>query len=370
MTDQTLLCRLEHAGLFLPGDLDRRLILQDICWDIHSGEHTVLIGRNGAGKTTLLRLLRGEAWCTQGSCAWLDGDTLSTSRIAGQGVTSMVSPAQQEDFQRHAWSISGRELMLTGFDGTPMLYTAAEPERVRMVEDMAAQLDARNLLGRNIRELSQGQLRLLLLGRAMVRRPKLLLLDECTDGLDVRHRELFAAALRKIAGISTIIMTTHRESMLPDWITRKRYVSEGRLYDTPPARDIEELGIPAARTRSGAGAARRKKRRWRTPTCTWTAGRFCTISTGACAAARTGCSRAATARASRPSCACWPATSRLPGPDAYTSIFRKTTTSPLPRCAAGCVWSLTPIRPCTSTMSPCSSLFFRASRTPWDCTEA
>lgn len=243
MTNETLLCRLDHAGLFLPGDFERRLILKDICWDIHKGEHTVLIGKNGAGKTTMLRLLRGEAWCTQGSCAWQDKDDLSTSRITGQSITSMVSPAMQENVQRHAWSISGRELMLTGFDGTPMLYTAADSERLEMVEDMAAQLDAKNLLSRNIRELSQGQLRLLLLGRAMVRQPKLLLLDECTDGLDARHRKLFAIALKKLSDVSTIIMTTHRESMLPDWVSLKRYISEGRLYASPPTCDVEELGM-------------------------------------------------------------------------------------------------------------------------------
>lgn len=233
MSSSTLLCRLNHAELFLPGDMQRRLILKDLCWDIHQGAHTVLIGKNGAGKTTLLRLLHGEAWCTAGSVTWFDGREHSSSRITGLAVTSLVSPAMQENFQRHAWDISGRELMLSGFDGTPMLYSEAEPARIKMVEAMAEELDATSLLNRNIRELSQGQLRLLLLGRAMVRKPLLLLLDECTDGLDARHRACFASALKRLSTQSTIIVTTHRESMLPDWIEHKRYVVEGRLVDTP-----------------------------------------------------------------------------------------------------------------------------------------
>ena len=54
-----ILCRLDHAGLFLPGDTERKPILRDITWDIHAGEHSVLIGGNGAGKSTLMKLMVG-----------------------------------------------------------------------------------------------------------------------------------------------------------------------------------------------------------------------------------------------------------------------------------------------------------------------
>ena len=228
-----ILCRLENAGLFLPGDMPRRLFLKDICLEIAKGEHIVLIGRNGAGKTTLLRLLHGEAWTTQGSIAWFDGREFSSSRITGLAVTSLVSPAMQENFQRHAWDITGRELLLTGFDGTALLYSEPLPQRVKRVEEMADALDATPLLSRSILELSQGQLRLLLLGRAMVRQPSLLLLDECTDGLDARHRALFAKALENLADKSTIVLTTHRESMLPDWISKKIYIDDCMLFSNP-----------------------------------------------------------------------------------------------------------------------------------------
>ncbi len=237
---QTTLCRLENAGLVFPGDPRQRLVLHDLSWSLHQGEHTVLIGRNGAGKTTLLRLLRGEAWATKGSISWLDQDSMSSSRITGQAVTAMVSPAQQEYFQRSAKGLNGRELMLTGFDGTPMLYTTADHEREELVYDMAEQLDCVNLLRQNVTEISQGQLRLLLLARAMLRRPSLLLLDECTDGLDSRHRDLFARTLKKLSAVSTIVMTTHRASMIPSWITSRLYLCGGTLSQSPCAFQEEE----------------------------------------------------------------------------------------------------------------------------------
>lgn len=263
MPTAPILCSLRHAELFLPYARDRRLVLKDVTLDIEKGRHFVLVGKNGAGKTTLLRLIHGEAWATGGSIAWLDrdaGDELSTSRISGLAVTSLVSPALQETFQRNAWDITGRELLLTGFDGTNLLYTQTLPERVDRVEALAQSLGAAHLLSRSVRELSQGQTRLLLLGRAMVKEPLILLLDECTDGLDARHRELFGSALEELSQRSTIVLATHRESMLPSWLTGRLYISEGRVSETPFANEEETGGGIGA-----IGAAVRESGPERTP---------------------------------------------------------------------------------------------------------
>ena len=95
-----------------------------------------------------------------------------------------------------------------------MLYTPGDEAKVKAAVEMARRLDALPLLDRSIRTMSQGQLRLLLLGRALVRRPRLLLLDESTDGLDGKHREIFDSVLKDAAQESTVIMATHRESRI------------------------------------------------------------------------------------------------------------------------------------------------------------
>ncbi|MCR5170268.1 MAG: ATP-binding cassette domain-containing protein [Desulfovibrio sp.] len=227
-------CSIAKASVFLPGDLERRLVLQDISWDIGQGEHTVLVGANGAGKTTTLRLMRGEVWTCQGSVSWLSREgVLEDSRITGLAVTALVSPDQQRLFQRQAWDITGRELLLAGFDGTPLLYTPKDREKQARVEEVAETLGCVSLLDRSVLTLSQGQLRILLLGRALIPRPTLLLLDECTDGLDARHRELFDQALEKARFESTAVMATHRESRIPSWVKRRKYISKGRISDEP-----------------------------------------------------------------------------------------------------------------------------------------
>ncbi len=229
-----IVCSIAKASVFLPGDLERRLVLQDISWDIGQGEHTVLVGANGAGKTTTLRLMRGEVWTCQGSVSWLSREgVLEDSRITGLAVTALVSPDQQRLFQRQAWDITGRELLLAGFDGTPLLYTPKDREKQARVEEVAETLGCASLLDRSVLTLSQGQLRILLLGRALIPRPTLLLLDECTDGLDARHRELFDQALEKARFESTVVMATHRESRIPSWVERRKYISKGRIADEP-----------------------------------------------------------------------------------------------------------------------------------------
>ena len=230
-----VICSVSHADVFWPGDPEHRPVLHDICWDIEEGAHTVLVGANGAGKTTLLNLLHGDLWAATGSTRWLTEDGMEDSRIAGRAVSALVSPAQQQVVQSRGWDISGLDLLLSGFDGTPLLYTPGTEARLRAARELARELDATPLLERSSRLLSQGQLRLLLLGRALIRRPSLLLLDECTDGLDARHRDIFDEVLGRYASCCTVILTTHREHRIPAWCAGRRYIDAGRLVDTRPA---------------------------------------------------------------------------------------------------------------------------------------
>ena len=63
-------------------------------------------------------------------------------------MTALVSPAQQENYQRQAWDLTGRDLLLTGFEDTPLVYTDSTALRKQAVDTMAARLDAEGLLDR------------------------------------------------------------------------------------------------------------------------------------------------------------------------------------------------------------------------------
>ena len=228
------LVTLDSVNLFIPGDKSRRLVLQDICWQVLCGGHCALLGGNGAGKSTLLRLLRGELWPASGSLVWHTEAGPETSPLAGRAMSALVSPAQQEMWQRHGWDICGQDILLTGLEDSPLLYRrpAATPEAEAAA--LARRLKAQDLLQRSLPTLSQGQLRILLLGRALLRAPRLLLLDEYADGLDASRRTALLEVLESLADSMTMICTAHRPGQVLPWCQERRYLLDGRLYDTPP----------------------------------------------------------------------------------------------------------------------------------------
>lgn len=110
---------IEDLSLFLPGDARQKMILHHIDWHLCRGEHHLLLGHNGAGKTTLMRLMHGLLWPAEGRIVWHTSEGEETSPIAGRAVSALVSPDQQENYQRQRWYITGRELLLTAFEDTP-----------------------------------------------------------------------------------------------------------------------------------------------------------------------------------------------------------------------------------------------------------
>ena len=251
---------IEDLSLFLPGDARQKMILHHIDWHLCRGEHHLLLGHNGAGKTTLMRLMHGLLWPAEGRIVWHTSEGEETSPIAGRAVSALVSPDQQENYQRQRWYITGRELLLTAFEDTPLLYTSSSEQRHAQVEDMARRLRALDLLDRMVPEVSQGQLRLLLLGRALVRQPDLLLLDECSDGLDADHSRRFYEVLDGVREHCTVIMSSHRPEQVPDWCRKTRVIHQGRLLAPgsalpPQEGEYEDISLAGAVTPAPEPAA-------------------------------------------------------------------------------------------------------------------
>ncbi|MCR5813610.1 MAG: ATP-binding cassette domain-containing protein [Desulfovibrio sp.] len=226
-----LLIHCEHVSVTLPYAVKREPVLHDISWNILRGEHCALTGVNGSGKSTLLRLLAGELWPDCGRLCWRDSDgIMNPSLLTGRALTALISPSSQMRYQKHAWTIQGLDLVLTGLDGTPLLYTQSSQEQIRKARSLARSLDCEDLLYRDSSTLSQGQLRILLLARALIAEPAVLLLDECLEGLDSAHAKRFVALLEQVADQSTLIFVAHEESTIPDFILQRKYVEAGRLF--------------------------------------------------------------------------------------------------------------------------------------------
>ena len=228
---------------------------------LYQGEHLVLAGPNGAGKSTLLRLLQGDirplphippdppgrVWYA------FDGVEDASALNAREHVRT-VSPAMQRNYARQGWKISGEEILLSGLDNAAMLYGEVSAREYERAVRLAESAGAAHLLGMQAPAMSQGQLRLALILRALMSRPALLLLDEPFDGLDAPARESVGRCIALAAERgSTLVVSAHRKEDIPDGIASALVFTSGGLARRP-AHPPESLFAPDASTWPSAPA--------------------------------------------------------------------------------------------------------------------
>lgn len=220
------LVKITDASLFIPGQLPRVPVLENINLEIHAGAHLAIRGENGSGKSSLLRLIHGDLWPCAGEIAWSANGHYERSPIVGRQLCALVSPALQEIWQGRQWQIDVSAFLEWGSEGC-----VCQKERFGL---LLRELGAEDLGSLRLSMLSQGQLRLILLAQALLREPALLLLDEWSDGLDSAHRKLALAALRKRANSITMLFASPRPDDIPDWVTESICIESGRLRHGKP----------------------------------------------------------------------------------------------------------------------------------------
>jgi molybdate transport system ATP-binding protein len=210
--------------------------LDNVSLDLHEGEHLVVQGRNGSGKSTLLRLLRGEVFpdAGGGSVLWRTEDGFSATPLCGREMVALASPAVMELYVRQGWNLCGEDLILSGVSDGPLLYDdpgGAARERARA---LAGEMRMAHLLERGVGGMSQGQLCLLFLARACLARPRVLLLDEFSNGLDRQARARVMELLERVGRTSTLVITTHRKGSLPACLRREIRLEKGVMRADGP----------------------------------------------------------------------------------------------------------------------------------------
>lgn len=230
--------------------LNGRRALDDVSLLVRAGEHLVLRGGNGAGKSTLLRVLRGEQWpdmpvsSEQGTPSsglaaappirWFSHGLAETSPLAGRSLCALVGAAQQELILAQGWDICGEDLIFGGLTDAVYVLRPAQGEDRELIWSIAGWLGIESLLEKRVPEFSQGELRLMLVARALSRNPGVLLLDEVTDGLDASARIRLLEVLERVSGVATLVVSTHRPETLPPWMCREIRLNNGRILADAP----------------------------------------------------------------------------------------------------------------------------------------
>ncbi|HZZ83666.1 MAG TPA: ATP-binding cassette domain-containing protein [Anaeromyxobacteraceae bacterium] len=204
------LLHLERASVNVSG----HPVLHALDWTVLPGESWAVLGPNGAGKSTLIRLLAGEEQPMPGGRVRRLGLPSRTGLWELRARVALVSPELQA---RHRYEERGEEVVLSGFFGSiglPEEPTPAQREAARRWMD---RLGAAHLAARRVQALSHGELRRLLLARALVREPELLLLDEPCDGLDASSRAELLALLESLCrgGLHLVLASHHASDLIP-----------------------------------------------------------------------------------------------------------------------------------------------------------
>jgi molybdate transport system ATP-binding protein len=222
------LVELNNADVSLQGSR----VLAGINWRLFPGQHWAVLGGNGSGKSTFLKLVRGEIWPEPGRGVRIYrlGDGKQRTAVGVKEQMPLVSPEAQDRYLQIEWTHRVREVIYSGFAGTDYLFRKPTATQRAIASEFIRLLGIEGLVDRNVQELSTGELRRALIARALVSRPKVLLLDEVCDGLDARARRKLLGALESIARSGTqLIFTTHRDDELIPAISHALLLDNGRI---------------------------------------------------------------------------------------------------------------------------------------------
>ena len=218
---------------------DGKWILQNVNWDIEKGENWVLFGLNGSGKTALLNMINAYYFPTRGQVSVL-GMEFGKTPLAEflRSKIGFVSSSISEKFYRND---NAFEIVLSGAFASIGLYETPTDEMrqkaIRLLEDMGCI----NYANQKFDVLSQGERQRVLIARALMADPSLLILDEPTNGLDFIAREYLLDAISRLSDTPTaptiIYVTHHAEEILPCF-QKTLLLKQGEVFSSGETKDM------------------------------------------------------------------------------------------------------------------------------------
>jgi zinc/manganese transport system ATP-binding protein len=216
--------------------LGGRTIWRDVSLNVAHAEFVAVLGPNGAGKSTLIKAILGLLPLAAGTASVL-------GRPPGQANAEIGYLPQRRNFDA-ATRIRGIDLVQLGLDGrrwgVPIPGTPSRKRTAARVEEAIELVGATAYARQPIGELSGGEQQRLLIAQALVRRPRLLLLDEPLDSLDLPNQAAVAALVRRISKQEqvAVMLVAHDINPIVSYLDRVIYLAGGNAAEGPPEQVI------------------------------------------------------------------------------------------------------------------------------------
>lgn len=233
--DQAPAVRLRQVAVVRQGEP----ILDGVDWEVAAGQRWALVGPNGSGKTTLLQVAAMRLLPTRGTVEVLGETYGRTDARALRRRVAFVSGAFLRSLRP---TITAHDVVLTG------RYAALEPWWHRYgqadhyrAEELLARAGLEGASARPFEVLSEGERQQVMLARALMGDPELLLLDEPAAGLDLANRERLVGLLARLAGdpgTPPMVLVTHHVEEIPPGTTHAALLRRGRLVAAGPAEAV------------------------------------------------------------------------------------------------------------------------------------
>lgn len=221
--EQESLIKLENINI----SYGEKQVLKNIDWEVNSGEQWLLQGHNGSGKSTLLSLLNGDHPQAYANEIYLFGQ----KRGSGESIwdikekIGMISPELHWYFDMNA---NVGQTIASGFFDSMSLYQKLSFSQQQQLEQMLHFFDLKDDKNKKLNTLPLGKQRLALLARTLIKKPKLLILDEPCQGMDNEQTQYFNQVIDDLASQGqSLIYVGHFESQLPKKLSHKLVLENG-----------------------------------------------------------------------------------------------------------------------------------------------
>lgn len=197
-------------------------VMSDINWQIEPDQHWVLLGGNSSGKSALSHIILGQA------------EIISGERIAHTEQLACISFEQQQALIEAELKKDDADILDVIAEGTQVESILFEPNAnqpldIELADKLIKDFEFSHLLKRKFRDLSTGETRKLLLIKAFINRPALMVLDEPFDGLDAKSTQQLQQVLTELSTDISMVFILNRIDEIPGFITHYAYLKAGQL---------------------------------------------------------------------------------------------------------------------------------------------